>query len=152
MISGSRWPSLKARRALGSWSLVWTNLSLEMVAESESWLLPPTSTRVSAVTRSSRSSVDSSRISYSSSSSCVRLKVHRIEIFIWLSILKFVIFLCQSNQNIKILQKKKNLIRPVLEEVRFFRVVLRLRGMEKFLSKVKKIFFFLLWTLCMSQY
>ncbi len=55
---------------------------------------------------------------------------------------------------VKILRfcKKNFLIGPVLEEVRFFRVVLGLRGMKKiFLAGSKNIFkFFYLWTLFMS--
>ncbi len=51
----------------------------------------------------------------------VPLKVHKIEIFL-ASILKFVIFLCYLCQNINILQK---------QFFRFFRVVLRVRGMKK---------------------
>ena len=50
--------------------------------------------------------------------------------FFLASILKFVIFLCKLCQNIKILLKNF-LIGPVLGEVRFFRVVLRLCGMKK---------------------
>jgi hypothetical protein len=70
------------------------------------------------------------------------LKVHKTEIFL-ASILKFVLFLCYLCQNIRILQKKF-LIRPLLGEVRFFRVVLRLRGMKKnFELGQKNIFFFI---------
>jgi hypothetical protein len=49
------------------------------------------------------------------------LKVHKIEIF-FASILKFVLFLYYLCENIKILQKKI-LIRPLLGEIRFFRLV-----------------------------
>ncbi len=57
---------------------------------------------------------------------------------------------------VKILRfyKKKFLIGPLLGEVRFFRVVLGLRGMKKNLELGPKIFFLLLqfWTLNMPQY
>ncbi len=52
------------------------------------------------------------------------------------------------------LYKKNFLIGPLLGEVRFFRVVLGLRGMKKNfeLGQKKKFFFLQLWTLKMSQY
>ncbi len=57
---------------------------------------------------------------------------------------------------VKILRfyKKNFLIGPLLGEVRFFRVVLGLRGMKKKFELGPKIFFFLLqfWTLNMTQY
>ncbi len=57
---------------------------------------------------------------------------------------------------VKILRfyKKKFLIAPLLGEVRFFRVVLGLRGMKKNFEVGPKNFFFLLpfWTLNMTQY
>jgi hypothetical protein len=57
---------------------------------------------------------------------------------------------------VKILRfnKKKFLIGPLLGEVRFFRVVLGLRGMKKNFELGPKIFFLLLqfWTLNMTQY
>jgi hypothetical protein len=61
------------------------------------------------------------------------------------SILNFVLFHCYLCQNNKILQKKF-LIGPVLEEVRFFRVVLGLRGMKKIFELGQKnifLFFYL---------
>ncbi len=57
------------------------------------------------------------------------LKVHRIEIFL-ASILKFVIFLYFYVKILRFCTQKK-FIGPVLGEVRFFHVVLRLRGMKK---------------------
>jgi hypothetical protein len=54
------------------------------------------------------------------------LKVHKIEIFLT-PILEFVLFL---------------LIGPLLGEVRFFRVVLRLRGMKKNFEIGQKFFYF----------
>jgi hypothetical protein len=57
---------------------------------------------------------------------------------------------------VKILRfyKKKFLIGPLLGEVRFFRVVLGLRGMKKKFELGQKFFFFFLqlWTLNMTQY
>jgi hypothetical protein len=61
------------------------------------------------------------------------------------SILNFVLFQCYLFQNIKILQKNF-LIGPVLKEVRFFRVVLGLRGMKNFFELGQKnifLFFYL---------
>ncbi len=58
--------------------------------------------------------------------------------------------------NVKILRfyKKYFLIGPLLGEVRFFRVVLGLRGMKKKfeLGQTKFFFFLQLWTLNMTQY
>jgi hypothetical protein len=63
------------------------------------------------------------------------------------SILNFVLIHCWLCQNIKILQKNF-LIGQVLEEVRFFRVVLRLRGIisgiivsPPFMAQSKKLFY-----------
>ncbi len=52
------------------------------------------------------------------------------------------------------LYKKKNFIGPLMGEVRFFRVVLGLRGMKKNfeLGQKKKFFLLQLWTLNMTQY
>jgi hypothetical protein len=58
------------------------------------------------------------------------------------SILNFVLFNCYLCQNIKILQKNF-LICPVLEEVRFFRVVLGLHGMKKIFELGQKNIFFI---------
>ena len=46
-------------------------------------------------------------------------------------ILEFALFLCYLCQNIKILQQIFFLSGPLLGEVRFFHVVLRLREMKK---------------------
>ncbi len=71
--------------------------------------------------------------------------------FFWL---RFWILYCFIVSYVKILRfcKKNFLIGPVLEEVRFFRVVLRLRRMKKnFELGQENIFlFFYLWTLYMS--
>ncbi len=71
----------------------------------------------------------------------MRLKVHKIEIFFVSDFgICVIYFLVMSN--IKILQTKF-LIGPLLGEVRFFRVVLRLRGMKKnFKLGQKNILFF----------
>ncbi len=74
------------------------------------------------------------------------------EIF-WLRIWNLRYFFV-SYVNILRFYKKKCLIGPFLGEVRFFRVVLGLRGMKKNFELGSKIFsFFLqLWTLNMTQY
>ncbi len=68
------------------------------------------------------------------------LKVHKIENF-FDSDFGICVFLCYLCQNIKILQKKI-LIGPLLGEVRFFRVVLGLRGMKKNFELGQQKFFF----------
>ncbi len=69
-----------------------------------------------------------------------RLKVHKIEIFLAL-ILKFVLFLCQLCQNIKILPQKI-LIGPILGEVRFSAWSWDYAEWKKFLSQVNFFFSF----------
>ena len=68
------------------------------------------------------------------------LKVHKIENFFY-SDFGIALFLCWLCQNIKILQKNF-LIGPLLGEVRFFRVVLGLRGMKKNFELGQIFFFF----------
>jgi hypothetical protein len=55
-------------------------------------------------------------------------------------ILEFALFLCYLCQILRF-YKKSFLIGPLLGEVRFFRVVLGLRGMRKNFELGKKIFF-----------
>ncbi len=63
--------------------------------------------------------------------------------------MKFVVFLCKLCQNIKILPKKI-LIGPLLGDVRFFRVVLGLRRMEKNFELGQNFFFSFVNPLCES--
>ncbi len=69
-----------------------------------------------------------------------RLKVHKIENFFDSDFGMCVISLLVMSKY-KLLQKKI-LIGPLLGEVRFFRVVLGLRGMKKNFELGQKIFFF----------
>ncbi len=80
------------------------------------------------------------------------VKVHKIE-NLFDSDFGICVFSLLVMSTIKILQKK-SLIGPLLGEVRFFRVVLGLRGMKKNFELGPKNFFFLLqfWTLNMTQY
>ena len=79
------------------------------------------------------------------------LKVHKIEIFFGFDFEMYYFFISY----VKILRfyQKEILIGPLLGEVRFFRVVLGLRGMKKNFELVQKNNFFLLefWTLNMTQ-
>ncbi len=71
--------------------------------------------------------------------SLVSLKVQKIEIFFGFDF-KFVLFLCNLCQNIKILQKNF-LIGPFWAEVQFFCIVLRLRGIKIVFNLGQIIFF-----------
>ncbi len=81
------------------------------------------------------------------------LKEHKIENFFDSDFGICVISLLVTYVKILRFYKNNFLIGPLLEEVRFFRVVLGLRRMKKNFE-VGQIFFFLLqlWTLTMTQY
>ncbi len=70
----------------------------------------------------------------------LKVPVHKNENFFGFDF-EFLLFIVISYVKILRFCKKNFLIGPVLEEVRFFRVVLALRGMKKFLELGQKNIF-----------